>query len=85
MNIETLQRAIDVAGSTKKFAQKLGISEQAVGRWKNKYKGTVPATRVLEVFQVTGVTPHELRPDLYPNPTDGLPKQHTSATHKEPD
>ncbi|MBL2607392.1 Cro/Cl family transcriptional regulator, partial [Klebsiella pneumoniae] len=20
------------------------------------------------------VTPHELRPDLYPNPTDGLPK-----------
>ncbi|WP_423219980.1 hypothetical protein [Enterobacter ludwigii] len=26
-------------------------------------------------FTVTGVTPHELRPDLYPNPTDGLPKQ----------
>ncbi|MCP5990376.1 Rha family transcriptional regulator, partial [Klebsiella pneumoniae] len=24
---------------------------------------------------LTGVTPHELRPDLYPNPTDGLPKQ----------
>ncbi|MGP0695140.1 transcriptional regulator, partial [Citrobacter freundii] len=23
----------------------------------------------------TGVTPHELRPDLYPNPTDGLPKE----------
>ncbi|HIA3687729.1 TPA: transcriptional regulator, partial [Klebsiella pneumoniae] len=23
----------------------------------------------------TGVTPHELRPDLYPNPTDGIPKE----------
>lgn len=56
MNIETLQRAIALAGSTKKFAQLLGISEQAVGRWKNKYKGRVPAGRVLSVFQVTGVT-----------------------------
>ncbi|MCE9918330.1 Rha family transcriptional regulator, partial [Obesumbacterium proteus] len=27
----------------------------------------------LEVFHATGVTPHELRPDLYPNPTDGMP------------
>ncbi|EPI3542707.1 TPA: transcriptional regulator [Klebsiella pneumoniae] len=72
MNIETLQRAIALAGSTKKFAQLLGISEQAVGRWKNKYKGRVPAGRVLSVFQVTGVTPHELRPDLYPRPTDGI-------------
>ncbi|HGS6821274.1 TPA: Rha family transcriptional regulator, partial [Klebsiella pneumoniae] len=26
-------------------------------------------------FNATGVTPHELRPDLYPNPTDGIPKE----------
>lgn len=72
MNIEVLQRAINTAGSTKKFAQSLGISEQAIGRWKNKYKGRVPANRVLSVFHVTGVTPHELRPDLYPRPADGI-------------
>ncbi|MFN2843388.1 Rha family transcriptional regulator, partial [Escherichia coli] len=30
---------------------------------------------VLQVFNATGVTPHELRPDLYPNPTDGIPKE----------
>ncbi|EMH0680400.1 YdaS family helix-turn-helix protein [Klebsiella aerogenes] len=75
MNIETLQRAIDAVGSTKKFSQALGISEQAVGRWKNKYKGRVPASRVLSVFQATGVTPHELRPDLYPRQNDGITKQ----------
>ncbi|ECO4677294.1 Rha family transcriptional regulator, partial [Salmonella enterica] len=23
--------------------------------------------------------PHELRPDMYPNPTDGLPSQEASA------
>ncbi|MDM7114292.1 Rha family transcriptional regulator, partial [Klebsiella pneumoniae] len=37
--------------------------------------GVVPADRVLQIYEVTGVTPHELRPDLYPNTTDGLPKQ----------
>ncbi|EJD7033612.1 helix-turn-helix domain-containing protein [Enterobacter hormaechei] len=38
------------------------------------FKG-IPAERVLPIYGVTGVTPHELRPDLYPNPTDGLPNQ----------
>ncbi|HCM5470949.1 TPA: helix-turn-helix domain-containing protein [Klebsiella pneumoniae] len=47
----------------------------SVSRWKNRYKGVVPHDRVLPIFNITGVTPHELRPDLYPNPTDGLPKQ----------
>ncbi|EDX9790621.1 Rha family transcriptional regulator, partial [Salmonella enterica] len=31
------------------------------------------------IFHVTGITPHELRPDMYPNPTDGLPSQEASA------
>lgn len=73
MDIKKLQQAISIIGSTKKLAEKLGITEQAVGRWKSK--GVVPAARVLEIFHATGVTPHELRPDLYPNPTDGLPAE----------
>lgn len=85
MNTETLQRAINTAGSTRKFAQRLGISEQAVGRWKNKYKGVVPPARVLDVFNATGVTPHELRPDLYPNPTDGIPVKNSAVSPKESD
>ncbi|EEV1230119.1 YdaS family helix-turn-helix protein [Escherichia coli] len=31
--------------------------------------------KVLRIAEATNfeVTPHELRPDIYPNPTDGLP------------
>lgn len=78
MDIKKLQQAISIIGSTKKLAEKLGITEQAVGRWKSK--GAVPAARVLEIFHATGVTPHELRPDLYPNPTDGLPAEQQNTT-----
>ncbi|EMP2222809.1 TPA: helix-turn-helix domain-containing protein [Enterobacter hormaechei subsp. steigerwaltii] len=46
-----------------------------VSHWRNRNKGRVPQNRVLSIYYATGVTPHELRPDLYPNPTDGLPKQ----------
>ncbi|XJD48054.1 hypothetical protein V1580_15460 [Enterobacter bugandensis] len=46
-----------------------------MSHWRNRYVGVVPADRVLAIYALTGVTPHELRSDLYPNPTDGLPKQ----------
>jgi len=39
----------------------LGISSQAVSQWKR-----VPAERVLDVERITGVSRHELRPDIYP-------------------
>lgn len=37
------------------------ITSQAVGQWKR-----VPAERVLDVEAITGVSRHDLRPDLYP-------------------
>lgn len=37
------------------------ITGQGVGQWKR-----VPAERVLHVERVTGVSRHDLRPDLYP-------------------
>lgn len=69
-----LAKAIKEAGTASKLATLLGIKPMSVSRWKTRYKGVVPADRVLQIFQATGVTPHELRPDLYPNPTDGLPQ-----------
>ncbi len=69
-----LTKAIKSAGTATKLATMLGIKPMSVSRWKNRYQGVVPADRVLPIFTATGVTPHELRPDLYPNPTDGLPK-----------
>lgn len=36
----------------------------------------ISAPRALQIGAATGwsVTPHELRPDIYPNPTDGVPQ-----------
>nr|WP_272501713.1 YdaS family helix-turn-helix protein [Silvania confinis] len=56
------------------MAELLSTSAMNVSHWRNRNGGQVPQGRVLPIFNATGVTPHELRPDLYPNPTDGLPK-----------
>ncbi|MGX7886459.1 YdaS family helix-turn-helix protein [Enterobacter hormaechei] len=69
-----LTKAIKSAGTATNLATMLGIKPMSISRWKNRYQGVVPADRVLQIYAVTGITPHELRPDLYPNPTDGLPK-----------
>lgn len=55
-------------------ARALRVSGEAVRKW---LRDGIPAERVLEVSRVAEwrVTPHELRPDLYPNPTDGLPAE----------
>tara|TARA_Y100000310_G_scaffold334257_1_gene413677 strand:+ start:1447 stop:1662 length:216 start_codon:yes stop_codon:yes gene_type:complete len=45
------------------LAEGLGILPPALSKWEN---GRVPAERVLEVEQFTGVSRHELRPDIYP-------------------
>ncbi|MFZ5271578.1 transcriptional regulator [Enterobacter asburiae] len=73
--MNALYKAITTAGSATKLAQLLTISAMNVSHWKNRNKGQVPQSQVLPIYHATGVTPHELRPDLYPNPTDGLPKQ----------
>lgn len=67
-----LDRAIKIIGNQRRLALALNVKPMSVSGWVHKYKGRVPSGRVQEIFQLTGVTPHELRPDLYPNPTDGL-------------
>lgn len=55
---------IEVAGGTQKqLAEKLGISEQAVGKWKNK---KIPIMRVIEIENSLGIPRSHLRPDIYP-------------------
>lgn len=77
--MSALDKAIRIAGNASKLAERLGISSMAVSHWKNRYKGVIPSDHVLPIFNMTGVTPHELRPDLYPNPTDGLPPEQQST------
>lgn len=60
-----VENACKAAGGQPSLAKLLGISEQAVSKWK---RNGVPAERVLEIERLTEkrVTRHELRPDLYP-------------------
>jgi len=63
------------AGGPSELARRLNaagkrISPQAVGKWER-----VPAERVLDVEAVTGVSRHDLRPDLYG------PAKASEATH----
>jgi DNA-binding transcriptional regulator YdaS (Cro superfamily) len=57
-----IDRAIRIAGGQRQLAQVIGVSYQAI----QKFRERVPAERVLAIEAATGVPRHELRPDIYP-------------------
>lgn len=56
-----LERAKESVGGQDKLAKLIGVTPQAVSQWDE-----VPPLRVLAVEAASGVSRHELRPDLYP-------------------
>lgn len=58
---KSLARAIDAAGGLRALARELKTTHQNISQWKR-----VPAIWVLRVEKVTGVSRHDLRPDIYP-------------------
>jgi DNA-binding transcriptional regulator YdaS (Cro superfamily) len=58
-----IQAILEFAGGAQELGRKLGIRHQAIYQW-----GEVPAQRVIEVCRLTGLRPHDVRPDLYPDP-----------------
>ena len=58
---QALERAVRTVGGQAQFARLIGVTAQAVSQWDE-----VPPLRVLAVEKVSGVSRHELRPDLYP-------------------
>jgi len=66
---EALNKAIENAGSQNAIAAHFGIFPAAVTQWK---RAGVPAERVLGLEQLTGVSRHDLRPDVFgPKPKKG--------------
>lgn len=57
--IEIVELAAEKSGGLVALASALGIRHQALYGWKR-----VPAERVLDIERITGISRHELRPDL---------------------
>jgi DNA-binding transcriptional regulator YdaS (Cro superfamily) len=57
----SLEKAKALAGGPSGLAFKLGdITPQAISQWKR-----VPADRAIQVEALTGISRHELRPDVF--------------------
>lgn len=69
MNQEPLDRAIAKAGSGVALATVIGVTPMAVSHW--RVRG-VPAHQVLAIESATGVSRHDLRPDIYPESSPTL-------------
>ena len=76
MDIKTTTKGLRV----RQIADACGVSVQAVYKWEKV--GIIPAEYVLAGCEVAGwqVTPHELRPDIYPNPFDGMQRSLCACT-----
>lgn len=59
-----VDRVIDALGGLTKTAAALGIDNPSViANWRTRKQ--VPAERVLEIERVTGISRHDLRPDIF--------------------
>jgi DNA-binding transcriptional regulator YdaS (Cro superfamily) len=59
-----LQKAIATLGGQVKLADAIQTSQQNVSNWLRT--GKVAPDKVILIEKVTGVSRHELRPDIYP-------------------
>lgn len=64
--MEALTEAIKAVGTQQSLADQLGIKSASISEW--KARGRVPAERVLDIEAATGVSRHDLRPDIFGPP-----------------
>lgn len=57
---DILVRVFKAAGNARKLSIALGLTRQALSRWKR-----VPAVHVVAVAQISGIEPKEIRPDVF--------------------
>jgi len=60
------EKLTDRGWTQTRLAKGLGVTQGAVWQWLRKPAKGVPAERVLRLEKLTGLSRHEIRPDLYP-------------------
>lgn len=71
--VSPVESAIRRVGGPAEVARRRKLKTRwGVAKW---IRDGLPAEHVIWLAEQTGwaFTPHQLRPDLYPNPTDGIP------------
>lgn len=66
--MNALDRAIEASGGQTALAAAMGVTVQAVNQW--RIRGKAPATRCRAIEQLTGVSVHRLRPDVFGPPEE---------------
>ncbi len=56
-------RVTAAVGTQRELARALGVTPQPLTKWKNRDR--VPANRVLDVERISGISRHEIRPDVF--------------------
>ena len=81
-----LEKIVDLVDGQVALAEVLATEEEPikqahVWRWLNTTAEGIPAKHVIRACRAVNwqVTPHQLRPDVYPHPDDGLPAHLRSA------
>lgn len=72
-------KAVRSVGSISEVSRLFGLnSVQSVANWISKNK--VPSERVIQLCKMGrwSVTPHQLRPDIYPSANDGMPNSESN-------
>lgn len=59
-SLKTLLKRQNIKPAT--LAREVGVDKSQVTRWAQK---KVPAERVLDIERITGISRHELRPDVF--------------------
>ena len=70
-----IEQAVEIVGSQTKLAEAVHVQQGHVWNWINRSAGRVPGEHCIAISQATEwqIRPHDLRPDIYPHPLDGLP------------
>ena len=71
-----IEAAIKAAGTQQALADKLGIKSASISEW--KARGRVPAERVAAIEAATGVSRHDLRPDVFGPAPEAKPQGEVS-------
>ena len=60
-----LNEAILAAGSQRKLAGAIGVSQGLISYWVNRRKGKGSAEMAIKIENITGIARARLRPDLF--------------------